>query len=339
MSQSFLIERGVRQGCPLSTILCIILAEVILENIRQNKNIQGIKISQMEIKLSAFANDTTLYIGKNTSLIHLQNQLQDFELFAGVKYNRDKCVGMWLGVNIDNTEKPLGFKWNSEKIKILGYVYRQTRKITRKQIGKRSKIKYISKWNNLKLSLIGRKLIINPVMLNKIWYLAYVETPPKLLIQEIRRDIYNFLWNFKKIRVNMVTTTMPVNIGGLAIIDIETLCKTLKCAVIAKFLWDLPKRKVWTEIMLWHMTRFRNAKQDINVFKTYISKTNRAKIEQFYRDLLTAWTDLTNHERIEPLTLSEIYNEPLFFNKNSTRQNNQSEYLFKNPPPWAREFF
>lgn len=39
--------------------------------------------------------------------------------------------------------------------------------------------KDISKWNNLKLSLIGRKLIINQVMLSKIWYLAYVETPPK----------------------------------------------------------------------------------------------------------------------------------------------------------------
>ena len=137
----------------------------------------------------------------------------------------------------------------------------------------------------------------------------------------------------------MATTTMPVNIGGLAIIDIETQCKAIKCAVIAKLLRDLPKRKVWTEIMLWHMNRFRNAKQDIHVLKTYIPNTNRAKIEQFYRDLFTAWTDLTNNERIEPLTLSEIYNEPLFYNRNSIRQNNQSEYLFKNPPPWAREFF
>ena len=50
MSQSFLIERGVRQSCPLSMILYIIIAEVIIENIRQNKNIQGIKILQQRIK-------------------------------------------------------------------------------------------------------------------------------------------------------------------------------------------------------------------------------------------------------------------------------------------------
>lgn len=69
-------------------------AEVIIETIRQIRNIQGIKVSQTEIKISVFADDTTLYIGENTSPIHLQNQVQDFKLFAGVKYNREKCVGM-----------------------------------------------------------------------------------------------------------------------------------------------------------------------------------------------------------------------------------------------------
>ena len=342
MSQSFLIERGVRQGCPLSMILYIILAEVTIENIRQNKNIKGITISQKEIKVSAFADDTTLYIGENNSFKHLQTQLHDLELFAGIKYNRKKCVGMWLGVNIDNQEKPLHFKWNSEKIKILGYTYGQNQKDNQEvnwQKVKTKILKDINKWNNLKLSIIGRKLIINQVMLSKIWYLAYVETPPKHIIQDIKRTIYNFLWNFKKVRINMITTTMPIMIGGLGIIDIETQCKAIKCAVISKFLNDIQKQKAWAEIMLWHLNRFRNAKHGINLFKTYIPNTNRSKQEQFYRDLLIAWTSLTNNDKVEPLTLAEIYNEPLFFNKNSITQSNQSEYLFRNPPPWAREHF
>ena len=84
MSQSFLIERGVRQGCPLSMILYIILAEVMIENIRQNRNIKGITISQKETKISAFADDTTIYIGENSSFTYLQTQLQDFERFASI---------------------------------------------------------------------------------------------------------------------------------------------------------------------------------------------------------------------------------------------------------------
>ena len=91
--------------------------------------------------------------------------------------------------------------------------------------------------------------------------------------------------------------------------------------------------------MLWHINRFRNAKQEINLFKTYIPNTNRSKQQQFYRDLLIAWTTLTNNDKVEPLTLAEIYNEPLFFNKNSITQNNQSQYLLRSPPPWAREHF
>ena len=35
MSQSFPVEQGVRQGCPLSMILYIILAEVTIVNIKK----------------------------------------------------------------------------------------------------------------------------------------------------------------------------------------------------------------------------------------------------------------------------------------------------------------
>ena len=103
----------MRQGCPLSMILYIILAEVSIINILKNEKIKGINIGQKELKISAFADDTTLYLGDNTSFSHLKSQLRDFELFTGVKYNRKKCFGLWLGKNRYNIEKPLGFNWSS----------------------------------------------------------------------------------------------------------------------------------------------------------------------------------------------------------------------------------
>ena len=77
----------MRHWCPLSVIFCVILVEVFL----QNRNIEGINKNGKEIKVSAFADDTTLYIGNNNSLKHLESQLAYFEHYAGVKYNRDKC--------------------------------------------------------------------------------------------------------------------------------------------------------------------------------------------------------------------------------------------------------
>ena len=46
-----------------------------------------------------------------------------------------------------------------------------------------------------------------------------------------------------------------------------------------------------------------------------------------------------NNLKLNPTTLPEIYNELLFFNTRSIKQNNQSQYAMKNPPPWARDHF
>ena len=60
--QDFLEKRGLRQGCTLSMILYIILAEIFLENMRLINGIKGITIDEKELKTSAFADDATIYI-------------------------------------------------------------------------------------------------------------------------------------------------------------------------------------------------------------------------------------------------------------------------------------
>ena len=88
------------------------------------------------------------------------------------------------------------------------------------------------------------------------------------------------MWSYKKIRVNRITTTMPIKDGRLGIIDIETQCKAIKCTALSKFLKDIHNDKQWTEIMLWHLNKFRDAKQGINLFKTYIPNTNRGNKQE-----------------------------------------------------------
>ena len=34
--------------------------------------------------------------------------------------NRETCEGLWLGPNQNRTDKLLGFKWQTDKIKVLG---------------------------------------------------------------------------------------------------------------------------------------------------------------------------------------------------------------------------
>ena len=51
-SAFFNIQRGVRQGCPLSPYLFVLLVEMLAKEIRKNRNINGILINDEEIRLS-----------------------------------------------------------------------------------------------------------------------------------------------------------------------------------------------------------------------------------------------------------------------------------------------
>ena len=54
------LERGVRQGCPLSGLLFVIGIEVLANAIRNESTIKGIKVGEKEIKVSLYADDTSV---------------------------------------------------------------------------------------------------------------------------------------------------------------------------------------------------------------------------------------------------------------------------------------
>ena len=55
----FSLERGVRQGDPLSPCLFVVAVETVALTIRQNPEITGIKIGGEETKLLQYGEDTT----------------------------------------------------------------------------------------------------------------------------------------------------------------------------------------------------------------------------------------------------------------------------------------
>uniref|UniRef100_A0A670ZAE6 SET and MYND domain containing 3 n=1 Tax=Pseudonaja textilis TaxID=8673 RepID=A0A670ZAE6_PSETE len=57
LTDSINIRKGTRQGCPLSPLLFVLTLEVLNRNIRDEKNIKGMKIKKEEFKLQVFADD------------------------------------------------------------------------------------------------------------------------------------------------------------------------------------------------------------------------------------------------------------------------------------------
>ena len=118
----FELQRGVRQGDPLSPYLFIIAAEILAVTIRSREDIQGIMIGQEEFKLMQYADDLTLFV-PNIDCAKLVLQLLDrFTICSGLKVNHTKTEAMWIGSCRQNTATPLGLRW-SKSVKALGIVF------------------------------------------------------------------------------------------------------------------------------------------------------------------------------------------------------------------------
>ena len=90
-SEWFEPTRGLRQGCPLSPYLFLLCGEIFANLIRDNKKIKGIKIGQKEIKLSQYADDTSLFsMYDKTSLDGITEILNKAERNMGLKANYEK---------------------------------------------------------------------------------------------------------------------------------------------------------------------------------------------------------------------------------------------------------
>lgn len=78
-SDFFQLERGVRQGCPLSGMLFVLGIEILALAIKQNSKIEGIKVGAREIKMTQYADDTTVFLKNLESMSALLELLDLFE--------------------------------------------------------------------------------------------------------------------------------------------------------------------------------------------------------------------------------------------------------------------
>ena len=91
MSDCLKSERGVRQGCPLSPYLFVLSVEVLANAIRRDPSIKGISISQNEIKLSQYADYTTLILdGSQETLEASLDVIEKFSKISGLRLNNKK---------------------------------------------------------------------------------------------------------------------------------------------------------------------------------------------------------------------------------------------------------
>ena len=93
----FKIDRGTRQGDPLSAYTFILCLEISFNQVRSNISIRGFKYNGVEIKLTAFADDTTFVVRDIQSLRRMLNLAKYFQECSSFKFNVENCEAYSIG--------------------------------------------------------------------------------------------------------------------------------------------------------------------------------------------------------------------------------------------------
>ena len=310
-SEFFFLQRGVRQGCPLSGILFTLCAEILANVIRNDDNIHGIKIYGKEFKLSQYADDTTAFVSDTTSAENLFKLLRAFQECSGLEVNTSKTEGMWIGANKGDNSKPLNIAWPLEAIYALGinFSYDGNECFQKNFEEKLKSMKnLLNLWKPRNLTLYGRITILKSLGLSKLVYNTSVLTFPVTFMASVKRTICDFVWNGKpKIKHN--TLIGPISKGGLNLPDFEIINNALKVVWIRR-LYESKKDANWSHIPLVFIRHLGGP----FLFKcNYDLKYLNLNIPiDFYKDTLLIWQTLNQHT---PQTKEQILEEIIWNNR------------------------
>ena len=316
----FKLERGVRQGCPLSAYLFIIAIEILAINIRNNPSIKGIKIGQDEIKISLLVDDITLLLNDLNSLGKVLLTLKLFQHCSGLKINFDKSNAKYIGTLISCDHFPHGLSWIKKPIETLGVIIVNKTEMNYK-LNFQQKIANLKTtlqiWKQRNLSLKGKTIIINSIALAPLIYVSSIlDTPDKAII-EINNIIQNFMWNGST-KISQKTLIQDKRYGGLNLCHFQTKINAIKLTWVKRLTSNTNHK--WKLIP----TQYYKCSNLKTYFNSNHKILNKYPIPTFYQNI---HKNFMKYFKKEPENINEILNQSLWYNEN-IKINKQ--YIFLN---------
>ena len=95
LSPFFKLSRGIRQGCPISVLLFLLIAKIVALVSRSSDKIDSVKINGQSIRLCQLADDLTLFLSSTESVSSVIAIFEEFYRYAGLKLNKSKTGAFW----------------------------------------------------------------------------------------------------------------------------------------------------------------------------------------------------------------------------------------------------
>eukprot|EP00253_Pinus_taeda_P005327 PITA_05327 len=252
-TEFFSASRGLRQGCPLSPFLFILMADSLSKKLSQEQqrgSIPGIRIVQdiPSVNHALFADDALLLGGASLRMaIAFKSTLRSFCSASGALISeRKSAVYAWNTDQhiVDRIASELGFIGYAEwdKIKYLGLLL--TMGSNRNNLWEEVITKFNKKivaWGRVWFSAGGKLTLIRSVLSALPTFQASLLLAPRQIADQISSLIRNFLWSRGKGNsnrfhlVNWDLVKHPIKEGGLQIRDPLQANLAMGC----KILWQI----------------------------------------------------------------------------------------------------
>ena len=238
VSKAFSVGRSVRQGCSLSPLLYVLCLEPVLKKIREDSLIKGFKIpGRIEQKTSAFADDSNFTLLDDLSAKRVIGWFDYYGRGSGSKLSRQKCKGMFMGRWRERRDRPLGIEWVS-KLKVFGVWVGNVKSCDIWEPVLNKIRNTLQLYSGRVMSVYGRAIVVNVMVLSKLWYLASVVVLPEKYIVQIEKLVFDFFWSSKMELVRRKTMYLAKEEGGIGVVNIRAKVGSLQLVQAAKVMFD-----------------------------------------------------------------------------------------------------
>lgn len=330
ISKTFRLQRSVRQGCPLAPYLFLLTVDVLGQMLQHPAcGVQGLRLpDNTTITNQMFADDTLLLLdGMRDNLDRALNVINRFSAASGAKLNLHKSVGLWLA------PRPRTWHWGEEAClrwlekgevtRYLGYPFGIDMPQKEKDAKMMSQIrKHLIRWSSNKLSLAGRIMVSNQVVLSSIWYLASCTDFSGKSLKLARAAVRNYMWSGKldtraRARVKWSTAVLPIVRGGVKILDPEWQTSALLVKLLIRGM--SVGYEPWKALVRHRVAQTKQSRRGRwPAHSNWIM--NAAHLVQqgspMWQGVMKAWSTIQSGlEQQDPQSWSEIARQPLFGNR------------------------
>ena len=290
-SRPFEIQRGIRQGCPLSALLFLLVVEILGNRIRKNTS-DGLEINlkndKKYIQVTQLADDTTVFLKNEQAVEKCLKVIKEFGKVSGLKLNIEKTEGLWLGRGRNRGDNFADINWGKDSVKALGVFFGYNKQDIEER-NWRSKVelikKILNKWKYRDLTMQGRILIVKSLALSQVVYLISSLCVPSWVINEINKEFYSFVWKYKRDKICRKVLINEFDRGGMKMLDFKSFCLASK-AVWCQRLYN-SSLETWTIIPQKYMEQCNiNLLMCMNIEK---EKLLPVRIPQFYKEVILSW--------------------------------------------------